>query len=202
MRHRILGLFLCLLILATPMLAQGPRRRAARRQAVGMMRVLRQLNLTPDQQAQVRTLFQQQRQQVQALNQEPLTVAQRQTKVRAIRQNTQQQLQALLTPEQRQRLVDIRGRRNPLQALNLTPEQQAKIRPLIQQQRQQAQDIRRDLDLTPRQKQEKIRALREATHAQVNSLLTPEQQQQLEQLRPRGRGPVPAPGAAPNPSGK
>ncbi len=185
MRHRILGLVLCCLIFAAPLMAQGPARRAARRQAVGMVRLLQQLHLTPDQRTQVRTLVQQQRQQVQALNQESLTVAQRQAKLKDIRQATRQQMLALLTPDQQQRLKDIQARRHPFQALNLTPDQQAKLKPIFQQQRQQVQAIRRDQNLTPREKQSKIRALRQDTQAQVNALLTPDQQQRLAGIQAR-----------------
>ena len=69
MRRRIFGILLCALILAGTVFAQAPGR-MVRRRAAGTMRMLQQLNLTPEQRTQVRTLFQQQRQQVQAVRQD------------------------------------------------------------------------------------------------------------------------------------
>jgi Spy/CpxP family protein refolding chaperone len=198
MRHRIFGILLCALILAGPAFAQAPGR-MVRHRAAGAIRVLQQLDLTPEQRTQVRSLFQQQRQQVQAVRQDQsLTPEQRQAKIKAIRQGTQEQMLASLTPDQRQRLTEIRERAHPLQALNLTPEQQSKLKPILQEQRQQVRAVRRDQDLTPRQKRAKVQEIRQSTAAQLKSILTPEQQQRFEQLRQRGR---PAVAPAPDPSG-
>jgi Spy/CpxP family protein refolding chaperone len=194
MRHRIFGILLCALILAGTVFAQGPG--PSRRRAAGAMRVLQQLNLTPEQRTQVRSLFQQQRQQVQAIRQDQsLTTEQREAKIKAIREGTHEQLLASLTPEQRQRLTEFRERAHPLQALNLTPEQQPKVKLILQQQRQQVQAVRRDQDLTPRQKRAKVQEIRQNTEAQLKSILTPEQQQRFDELRHRGR-PAPAPNSS------
>ncbi|HXZ80864.1 MAG TPA: hypothetical protein VEG30_13110 [Terriglobales bacterium] len=74
------------------------------------------------------------------------------------------------------------------QKLNLTADQQAKLKPVLEQQHQQMRALRTDTSLTPEQKQAKVQELRENTHNQINAILTPEQQQQFAQLRAEHKG--------------
>ncbi|HVZ16518.1 MAG TPA: hypothetical protein VG897_05340 [Terriglobales bacterium] len=67
--------------------------------------------------------------------------------------------------------------------LNLTQDQQDKLKPIFQKQREQAQAIKNDTSLSKEQKKEKFQALRQDTMTQVNGILTPEQQQQWQQMR-------------------
>ncbi|MBZ5568471.1 MAG: hypothetical protein LAN64_11540 [Acidobacteriia bacterium] len=76
-----------------------------------------------------------------------------------------------------------RGFEHMAQQLNLTDQQKAQIQGLFQTQRTQALSIRQDSSLTPQEKQDKFRQLRESTHQQVTAVLTAEQQQQLQQMR-------------------
>jgi Spy/CpxP family protein refolding chaperone len=69
--------------------------------------------------------------------------------------------------------------------LNLTQEQQDKLKPILEKQREQAQAIKNDSSLTSDQKREKFKALRQDMMSQVNGILTPEQQQQLQEMRSR-----------------
>lgn len=69
------------------------------------------------------------------------------------------------------------------QELNLTPDQQTKIKPIFQQAHAQAKTIRQDTTLSQDQKRAKMKELHENTMAQLNGILTPEQQTQLKQLR-------------------
>jgi len=67
--------------------------------------------------------------------------------------------------------------------LNLTQDQQDKLKPVFEKQREQAKAIKSDASLNEDQKKEKFQALRQDTMTQVNSILTPQQQQQWQQLR-------------------
>ena len=67
--------------------------------------------------------------------------------------------------------------------LNLSQDQQNQLKPLFKSQREQAKAIRKDGSLTQDQKKEKFQALRQDTMAKVNNILTPEQQQQWQQMR-------------------
>jgi len=69
------------------------------------------------------------------------------------------------------------------QKLNLTDEQRRKFREIGQHSRQQAMSIRSDSSLTDDQKREKLQALRKQSHQEMFGVLTPEQKEQLKQLR-------------------
>ena len=163
----------------------------------GMQRMLDKLNLSDAQKTQLKSLRDQQHQQLQALRQDQsLAPDQRRAQAQKIHQQFRSQMQGMLTPDQQAQLKQMRGRRGgPLARLNLTADQRAKLQPIMQQQRQQAQAIRNDSSLTHQQKQEKIRSLRQGTMSQMQGILTPEQQQQLQQWqqgrRGRGKGPGP-----------
>jgi Spy/CpxP family protein refolding chaperone len=67
--------------------------------------------------------------------------------------------------------------------LNLTEEQRQKFREIGQHSRQQAMSISRDSSLTDDQKREKLLALRKQSHQEMFGVLTPEQKEQLKQMR-------------------
>jgi Spy/CpxP family protein refolding chaperone len=67
--------------------------------------------------------------------------------------------------------------------LNLTDAQKQQFRQIGQQTRQQGMAIRNDSSLTDDQKKEKIQGLRKQAHQQMFGVLTPEQKDQLKQLR-------------------
>jgi Spy/CpxP family protein refolding chaperone len=162
------------------------------------------LNLTDQQKTQIQQIFQAQHTQVQSIQQDTsLTPQQKQDKFRQLRESTHEQVTAVLTPEQQQQLQQMRWRHEgvgggmgPFARLNLTSDQKSKIQPLLQAQRQQVEAVRLDSSLTPEQKRAKVREIRQGTKSQIDALLTPEQQQQLKEMR-KGRGgkhgPPPAP---------
>jgi periplasmic protein CpxP/Spy len=73
------------------------------------------------------------------------------------------------------------------QELNLTADQQAKMKPIFQQARAQGKTIHQDASLTKEQKMAKMKELHQTTMAQMNEILTPEQQAQWKQLREQRR---------------
>lgn len=79
------------------------------------------------------------------------------------------------------------GMKKMAEKLNLTADQQAKLKPIFQQTREQARGIRNDTSLAPDQKKAKMKELHENTMAQVNGILTPEQQAQWKQMREERR---------------
>ena len=65
--------------------------------------------------------------------------------------------------------------------LNLTPQQKAKIQPILDQAKPQIENIRREA-------MEKTKAVMESAKAQIRPLLTPEQQKRLDEARDDRRG--------------
>ncbi len=201
-----------------PANAPGPHRMGGMHDGQrGFERMAQELNLTDQQKTQIQNIFQTQRQQAQAIRQDAsLTPEQRQDKLKQLRESTHQQITGVLTPEQQQKFQQLRaqhqgmgrgrmgrgeagpGGMGPLARLNLTSDQKAKIQPILQSQHQQVQAVRQDSSLTPEQKQAKIRDIRKTTRTQIDALLTPDQQQQLQQMwqhrGPHGQqGPPPSP---------
>ena len=67
--------------------------------------------------------------------------------------------------------------------LNLTPEQKAKLIPILRAEAPKVQAIKDNTSLTRLQKLEQLRALHEQTNPQVQAILTPQQYQQLTEIR-------------------
>ena len=62
------------------------------------------------------------------------------------------------------------------ESLNLTPEQKTKVQPILDQARPQIEDIRREA-------LQKTKAVMDNVKAQIRPMLTPEQQQKLDEVR-------------------
>jgi protein CpxP len=67
--------------------------------------------------------------------------------------------------------------------LNLTDDQKAKVKPILQDQMQQMKAVREDSSLSQEQKRAKMKSVHESLHDQINAVLTPEQQAKFKQMR-------------------
>jgi Spy/CpxP family protein refolding chaperone len=185
----------------------------------GFKHIGQSLNLTQPQQDQLKPIFEKQRQQVQAIRQDTsLSQDQKKQKIDALRQDSQAQIKGILTPEQQQQWEQMKAQgkermgehRKDMAArmaekLNLSAQQQEQLKPILQKQHEQAKAIWQDSALTKDQKKEKMQALRQQTKSQMDAVLTPEQQQQMEQMRQNFRqhrhGGGPATDSQPAPQG-
>lgn len=66
--------------------------------------------------------------------------------------------------------------------LKLSAEQQRQIRPLLTEEYAKLREIRQDENLSPKQIQEKVEALRSDTVARIQAVLTPEQKEKHEMI--------------------
>lgn len=87
-----------------------------------------------------------------------------------------------LTPEQQQRIQQIRQNARTQMQQILTPEQRQQLSQLQGQPPAQKRASLRNLNLTDAQK-ERMKQIRTSTRQQIEALLTPEQRQQLEARR-------------------
>jgi opacity protein-like surface antigen len=67
--------------------------------------------------------------------------------------------------------------------LNLTPEQKMKLMPILEAEGPKVQAIKSNTSLTNMQKMEQLRALHEQTNPEVQKILSPQQYEQLQQIR-------------------
>lgn len=82
------------------------------------------------------------------------------------------------------------------QMLNLTSDQQAKIRPILDNESQQMQTLRENTSMSRDEKMTQMRSIRENTMSQITPVLTPDQQQKWQQMQSQHMRP-PAGQAAP-----
>ena len=67
--------------------------------------------------------------------------------------------------------------------LNLTPQQKVKLMPILADEAPKVEAIKANTSLTGLQKMEQLRALHEQTNPQVQAILSPQQYEQLQQIR-------------------
>ena len=67
--------------------------------------------------------------------------------------------------------------------LNLTDEQKAKLKPILQDQSQQLKALHDDTSLSPEQKTAKKKSIHESFQDQINAVLTPEQQTKFKEMK-------------------
>jgi hypothetical protein len=85
------------------------------------------------------------------------------------------------------------------QALNLSDEQQQKIKPILENESTQMQSLRADTSMSQEDRMAKMKQIRENTSSQINPILNADQQKQYAEMmsrQGRGRG-----GPGPNQSG-
>jgi len=73
------------------------------------------------------------------------------------------------------------------QMLDLSEEQQKKIKPILEDQSQQMQKLHEDATLTPQERRSKMQEIRQTTHEQIKPILTADQQTKWEQMQMQGR---------------
>ena len=68
-------------------------------------------------------------------------------------------------------------------SLNLTDAQKARLKPIMEAQKEQMKALRADTTMSHKDKKAKMKALRASTQSQANAILTPDQQKKLAQIR-------------------
>ncbi len=156
---------------------------------------LDKLNLTDDQKAQIKTLNESFRQQMQDLNKSSnLSADEQKEKRQALAKEHKEKMNAILTAAQRQQALEMRkefrdGNKGEMHSrrfeemtkdLNLTPEQSAKMKDLNTALRNNIQSIHQNTALSQEEKKEQMKSLMKKHKADMETLLTNEQKEQLK----------------------
>ena len=72
------------------------------------------------------------------------------------------------------------------QQLNLTDDQKAKVKPILEARDKKIADLRGDTSLSPEDRRTKMQSIREETTAQMKAVLTPEQFDKWQKTSPMG----------------
>ncbi len=159
---------------------------------------LEKLNLTKDQKNQLKVINQDFKQQMESLKTSNTTAKDGKEKREALVKEHEQKVDAILTPEQRMKAAEFRsvskeqgshhskGKHGEARFekvtkdLDLTADQQTKIKALNETLRSDAQNIEKNNALTEAQKKEQLKSVRKKHKQELNSLLTNEQKAKLK----------------------
>jgi protein CpxP len=102
-------------------------------------------------------------------------------------QSQQEQQGSAQQPMAGQEQMHAGGAQNRLnwlsQQLNLTDEQKTKLQPILQNAGQQMKSVRENTSLTQDQKRSQMMQIHQSTDSQIESVLTPDQQQKFAQIK-------------------
>jgi len=80
-----------------------------------------------------------------------------------------------MTPESRLKMLT--------EKLNLTEDQQAKLKPVLEDESKQMKALHDDTSLAPADKRAKMKELHESSTEKINAVLTPDQQAKWKQMK-------------------
>jgi Spy/CpxP family protein refolding chaperone len=174
----------------------------------------KRLNLTEDQKAKIKPILDEGMPQMKAIHEEA------KAKMKTVMDGIHDKIKPLLDADQQQKLEELKkqmengprpdgpgqmggpgkqGMRGGnfadrlTKELNLTPEQQTQIKPILEDTRSQMKALHEDTSLAPDQKKAKGKEIRDASNAKIKAFLTPDQQKKMDQMK-KEHGPGPGPG--------
>ncbi len=168
----------------------------------GQKDMMKDLNLTEAQKAQLKTSREANKAKMEALNkQDNLTVKEMRERKAALMQEQKAQMESILTADQKAKIAADRsamaGKRKNMdgqrgealkEKLGLTNEQAAKLKAQNEATRDKMKAIQDNQNLTMDQKKTQIKALKDATKAERKNILTAEQIQKMDEMKKDGKG--------------
>jgi Spy/CpxP family protein refolding chaperone len=167
------------------------------------MHAMKQLNLTPDQKAKMKTLHEEQRKEMEALKNDKTATREQKEQ---LHKKYEEQMQAILTPDQRQQLEKMKEERmakgkqgafekekGPKEGfkrgadlqkeLGLSQDQQAKMEKIRADYKSQLETLRNDNSLSKDEKRTKMHELMKKQQEEMKTVLTREQIEKMKTLR-------------------
>jgi Spy/CpxP family protein refolding chaperone len=83
--------------------------------------------------------------------------------------------------------------------LNLTPDQQEKIKPILENEQTQMQGLHQDTSMAKPDRMAKAQQIRQGSNDQIQQILTPDQQQKWSQMQAQHQGGAAGQGGVPKP---
>ena len=97
--------------------------------------------------------------------------------------NTSAQVQREVPQSQQTQPEPSQHQKGMMKQLNLTPDQKSQMKTVHQDMKQQRESIMNDQSLTADQKKEKMKEFRKSQSEKVNTILTPDQQSKMKELK-------------------
>lgn len=180
-------------------LAQGTagRQRPAARSEAGdrILAGLEGLRLTNEQRTKIEKIRSETNKKAQEIRASSLAPAERREKLAALMRESREKIAAVLTPEQRARFLAESGRgegRIPrferlAESLSLTPQQRARLKPIVDYYTAQVRRLRERMPAGP-EREQRVRAVVQEFRQRTQAVLTVEQRRRFEQMMTRGIG--------------
>ena len=198
----ILALLMLVLAATAATAAGAPKEAGSQVVRAGGLGVAKALGLSKDQIQAIGAILKQYRSDVAGVLKSDTSKDEKKTKVEALKAKATTDIEAVLTPAQLQtakdkklieRLLGFATRRTArfllvLKQLNLDQAQKDQVKKIMDDSKAQAQAIRNDTSLTPEAKRAKLADLRKDTMEKIKAILTPDQQQKLQDLMTNQRG--------------
>jgi len=155
--------------------------------------MMKDLNLTEAQKAQLKESRQSAKQQMDAIkNDASLSQDQKKTKMQELRESQREKMNSILTPDQKAKMhperkdwkhknMGQKGHHQMKADLNLTDAQKSQMKENNEIMKQQREAIKNDVSLTDTQKKEKMQQLHKAQKEKMNSILTPDQKAKMQE---------------------
>jgi len=178
----------------------------------GIEMALNGVDLTSDQQNKLKTINEEYRKQMMGLRDQNLSPDQMKEKREDLRQQHVTSILAVLTTEQKAKVLENQAknrtdnnknnradstkkgmkkgygdRKDKIDDMNLSADQQAKIKTIREGYKVKLDALRNDASVTGEAKKVKMKALMQAQQAEVKAILTPEQQAKIKDGRKEGR---------------
>jgi|GEM_PF-4274176 len=212
----VMGLALCIPSYAQRNAGAGRQKRAGMQQGMGMgmgpgqgMRggqIFQELGLTDDQKQKLQPILREYRSGMADVLKSSDNPKQKAAKIKKLRKEAMSGIKAILTVEQYQKAQKAKlfdrlfsggtpGMRlmNVMGQLKLSDTQKADIKVILQDQMSKTKPIRENTSLTPAQKQERIKPIREESMKKINKILTADQRAKLKEImqkRPKTQKPA------------
>lgn len=161
--------------------------------------MMKDLNLTPDQQSKIKSIREAEKKEMQGLKTGGTTGADKASR-KELHQKYQTQLQSVLTEEQKAKMQDrMKNGKEAMSAkggkrekefgkdVNLTTDQKTKISSLNQDFKTKAQAIRNNSTLSAEEKKAQMKSLAQTHQTDMKAVLTPEQANKMKSLK-KGKG--------------
>jgi Spy/CpxP family protein refolding chaperone len=199
---RILTGALALVLFAGAAQAQSKQDSSWHNHKGGHEMMAKQLNLTVDQQAKLKTIHENERKEMEALKTQSLTADQLKTQRKDLHKKYQDQMESVLTPSQKQQMEKLKAERKQnggkkgewkkdgkefgkrsgdfQKDLDLTQAQKDQLSKMRADTKSQMESIRKDQSLTQDQKKEKMHSLMKDQQEKFKSVLTKEQLDKFE----------------------
>lgn len=168
----------------------------------GARMIAEKLGLTTEQKQRIADIAKAYFDQIKPILQSNITKEEKIAQIEPVRARAIDSIMAVLTPEQQAKARDmgladrmLRPLKNhaaagimyALSQLNLSEQQKTTIKAILEDSHVRAKAIKENTTLTPEQKRVQFAELKKATHDQIMNMLTPEQQQKLNEMLAKQR---------------